>query len=335
LQLFRSEDAEPAVSARCLRMRHRLRIGPATTQALLAELAAWTGMPTDTLWPLAEPALADALRRADAGESLDAIAAAVAASPLGAAVSPLPGDALAVERATFFARSAARRALFESLEREAHAATEDRTQWTRVNARQRAVYRSLFLDMVVTLPDAGASGDEVIDFIAGTTPPGCSATWIGTQNIKGTGLDFVYRFLRYDEVTRLVDRLAQADAQRARIIAEELADRSDWGMLDIRLACDALRGACERFAPEPKLLDHLSTVLVQVSARAQHAVASSKKTSTAKRWLGQSLDAFDAIRRRWRADALLDALVREEISHERAALEARRLVDREKRGWLG
>ena len=40
------------------------------------------------------------------------------------------------------------------------------------------------------------------------------------------------------------------------------------------------------------------------------------------------------VRRRWHADAILDALVHHEISHERAALEARRLVEREKKGWL-
>jgi hypothetical protein len=334
LQLFHARDNEPAVAARCERMRHRLRIGPASAQALLGELAAWTGTQTENLRAAAEAALGDASRRADAGQSFETITAAVVASPLGIAVAQLPDVEIGAERARFLARSAARRALFASLERDAHAAIDDLTQRARVNARQRDLYRVLFREMVVPLPNAGASGDEAIDFVASTTPPGTSATWMGTQNIKGTGLDFVYRFLRYDEVTRLVERLAHADVSTAHSVAEELAARADWGMLDIRLASEALQRACQRFADEPELVDHLSTVVAQLGAQAERSADSRRARSVVKRVLGQALDAFDAVRRRWRADALLDALVHQEISHERAALEARRLVEREKKGWL-
>ena len=39
-------------------------------------------------------------------------------------------------------------------------------------------------------------------------------------------------------------------------------------------------------------------------------------------------------RREFWGKSILDALVHGEISHERAGLEARRLVEREKKGWL-
>ena len=47
-----------------------------------------------------------------------------------------------------------------------------------------------------------------------------------------------------------------------------------------------------------------------------------------------ALDTVDEVRRRWRSEKILDALVHHEISHERAAVEARRLVERSKKGWL-
>jgi hypothetical protein len=48
----------------------------------------------------------------------------------------------------------------------------------------------------------------------------------------------------------------------------------------------------------------------------------------------KALDTLDEVSRRFKAESLLDALVHREISHERAALEARRLVERAKKGWL-
>jgi hypothetical protein len=106
-------------------------------------------------------------------------------------------------------------------------------------------------------------------------------------------------------------------------------------MLDIRLASEALHRARQRFSDDAVLQEVLTSVAAQVAARAQHTTASRQRRGGVMRVMGQALDAFDAIRRRWQADALLDALVHQEISHERAALEARRLVEREKKGWLG
>jgi hypothetical protein len=242
---------------------------------------------------------------------------------------------LPAEHASFLARSVARRALFESLEQAALAAVAQPARHAELNRRQRELYRTLFLESVVTLEDPAASGDRVIDFIVSTIPPGVSATLMGTQNIKGTGLDFVYRFVRYEEVKSLTDRLAHASVTQARELADELAARSDWGKLDRELASTALGAAATRMSREVELAAYLSDVARSISERpALKDAQAPGKSSRFKRWLGKALDAFDAVNRRLKADEILDLLVHQEISHERAALEARRLVEREKNGWL-
>jgi hypothetical protein len=47
------------------------------------------------------------------------------------------------------------------------------------------------------------------------------------------------------------------------------------------------------------------------------------------------LDAGDAVRRRRKADRIYRDMVAERISHDRAALELKKLNSRQKGGWLG
>ena len=75
------------------------------------------------------------------------------------------------------------------------------------NKAFREFYRRHFLRSIRVVEDAKASGNEVIQHLLRAVPPGHRAHCIGLQNIKGTGLDFVYRWLELDEIQNLVKRL--------------------------------------------------------------------------------------------------------------------------------
>lgn len=161
---------------------------------------------------------------------------------------------------------------------------------------------------------------------------------MGIQNIKGTGLDFVYRFIRYDEVNTLVERLGRADIAEAHNLAAALVARSDFGMLDSALAADAVAAAAARLSGSEGAEDlrAMAAQLKELAQRCQQALTAEQRQrrNPVVRTVEKALDTLDEVRRRWRAEAILDALVHREISHERAAVEARRLVDRAKKGWL-
>lgn len=342
LHLFRSDDAPEAVSdllrSRSERLRHRLRIGAAQSAAVLAELSSWVGgQDVSALAPEVEAALAAAAGWADGHDSLAMLRDKLAAMELGPKLQHLqPG--LGPELAHHLERSIARRALLASLFRDADRALGEPTARAAVNARQERLGRELFLELLVPVEDAGASGDQVIDAIASACPPGVEASVMGMQNIKGTGLDFVYRWIRYDEVNALVERLAGADASQARQVAGALVARTDFGMLDSALAADAVAAAASRLAAAEgaDYLTRSAARLREVADRCQQALKAGqrKQRKLLTRTVEKALDTLDEVRRRWQAESLLDALVHHEISHERAALEARRLVEREKKGWL-
>jgi poly-gamma-glutamate synthase PgsB/CapB len=340
------------VRLRCERMRHRLRIGPAEPQAVLTEVQGWLGgADVSSLAAAMASAAAAAAGWADEGLSLVDLQARLRELPLGSALAQLAGQRAAKhpesgdageagqELIAYTCRSIARRALLASLQRAAERAIAETGQRAAVLARQERLYRELFMDLVVIIEDPGKSGDQIIDCIAASCPPGIEATVMGIQNIKGTGLDFVYRFLRYDEVHTLVEQLKTADADAARNLAAMLVARTDYGMLDSALAHKSVEQAAARFAGQPQVSAYLrdtAAQLAEIAARCQAALGTGKKQqrNPLVRAVERAFDTMDAVRRRWRSEAILDALVHHEISHERAALESRRLVEREKKGWL-
>jgi hypothetical protein len=118
-----------------------------------------------------------------------------------------------------------------------------------------------------------------------------------------------------------------------------LVARTDYGMLDSALAHKSVEQAAARFAGQPQVSAYLrdtAAQLAEIAARCQAALGTGKKQqrNPLVRAVERAFDTMDAVRRRWRSEAILDALVHHEISHERAALESRRLVEREKKGWL-
>lgn len=342
LRLFRIDDPEaqmPALlTARFQRLRHRLRIGPAAPQLVLDELKGWLGG-TDVGELLDEvtAGLEAARGFADAQEPLPQIITRLRGLPFARKIAELSretGD----ELAHYACRSIARRALFASLVRDAERAIMQPSERVAVVQRQDRLYRELFNELVVVVESSAATGDQIIDTITSSCPPGVEATVMGIQNIKGTGLDFVYRWIRYDEVNTLVRRLARAEGTEARRLALVLTERSDFGMHDAALAADAVSAAAERLASDEDtavLLRRCAAQLAEIAGDRRAALKAGgpkQGPSPVARALRKAFDTFDAVRRRWHSEAILDALVHHEISHERAALEARGLVEREKYG---
>ena len=79
----------------------------------------------------------------------------------------------------------------------------------------RAAYRELFLERVTRVDDSNASGDQIVDLCVRLAPPGQRVSLLGAQNIKGTGLDWVYRWLAVDAASRALARLASPGSPSA------------------------------------------------------------------------------------------------------------------------
>jgi gamma-polyglutamate synthase len=202
----------------------------------------------------------------------------------------------------------------------------------------------LFVDLVLErthrLRDPHASGDQVLDFVCSCFPPGVHARVMGMQNIKGTGLDFVYRWISLERVGVTLDELRDAQPARALELLRWLRGHPDYGVLDARLAHGRVAALADSSTDESvrsaaaACAAHLSEV---VRAREGALVAGRRRRSpftVALQIVENALDYLHSIHRRRASNRVLDDLVHHRVSHARAAALLREITSVQKGGWL-
>ncbi|AKU10098.1 hypothetical protein AzCIB_0193 [Azoarcus sp. CIB] len=220
-------------------------------------------------------------------------------------------------------------------------ATPDPTLAAALDADFRALLWRWFERKLVTVADYHAGGNRIVELIAQHTPPGLHNRIMGIQNIKGTGLDFVYRWQAWGQCHDACADLHAPDATRFRRGLAALAAFQDYGLL-----CEAhVRAtlAAARHAPHGQAA-LAQAQIAQIAANLEHAMADVRAQLGATREQGLLerlvlavegfVDAGDAVRRRRVANRIYKDLVTQRISHARAAIELQRLTQQQKGGWL-
>ncbi len=212
-----------------------------------------------------------------------------------------------------------------------------------LDAKFRVFLEKWFWRRVVVIEDYYATGNQVIQRICDETPPGLRCRALGMQNIKGTGLGFVYRWQAWDASYRACECLLSPDPTEAEQGLKDLAAIRDFGVVEE----EYVREAIERARQAPGLqresvqaeLNVISTNLDGAMARVREELNAS--TVGGSRWfervvsvLENLLDSGDSVRRRKQANRIYRDLIAERISQERAAVELQKLNQRQKGGWL-
>lgn len=201
----------------------------------------------------------------------------------------------------------------------------------------RDAYRALFMDLIDVVADPLTPGDQVILRCALTVPPGVRAILMGTQNIKGTGLDFVYRWCALDVAQQQLGLLKSQDPEVRRQALQRLAQPADAGLIDAGLVAATL----EKRAPEDNEAE--LQAFAHSRARETHlARCTGLNTGPAKGgrldgWLSTVeswVEWIDGARRYFVAKRVMKDLVDQRISHAKAAAVMRELDARTKGGWL-
>jgi gamma-polyglutamate synthase len=204
----------------------------------------------------------------------------------------------------------------------------------------RAHCRKLWAERIVVIWDAKSTGDQTIDRIARSVPPGHRARVLGCQNIKGTGLDFAYRWVSIGDVDTALRRLAEEPRSREQAIAF-LRGHGDYGLCDARMALKRVgvlaASASAEWAPHQAELSLLMQHLGRVeAARAARLRGAPKRTPVARLLdrIEPVVDHLDSVRRSGRALRIMNDLFEKRVSQGRAAVLLRDLVARGKGGWL-
>ncbi|MBL9106347.1 MAG: hypothetical protein JNL82_35825 [Myxococcales bacterium] len=356
------EDMSEATGGEAARWRlgkllARLRVVPRRAEALAEQLeifARGTGGALGpaaraeaarraTRWLVADAAasvaLAEVVREVQADVGAWALAAAEAARAGAGPQEPPEVDAPAAaeEVARQWVRQVARTAVVARLHARLGECLERGSRAIEGFHRGlRAAYEELFLELLDVIEDPHSTGDQVVLRCALAVPPGVRVTVMGTQNIKGTGLDFVYRWIALAAAQQSLAALASRDPAARAGAWQRLASPDDPGLLDAGLV--AARVAAT--APRPEEAEAHARVLA--SATALHQArrqglggrARSGRMTAVVGWLEGWIDFVDAVVRQRRAARVMRDLARQRIGHARAALVMRELDARAKGGWL-
>ncbi len=183
-------------------------------------------------------------------------------------------------------------------------------------AERSALLRERLRARIHTLPDPGASGDTVVAAAAALAPPGLPVRMMGMQNIKGTGLDFVYQWVRW--------RTLHADLQH---LDGEAMRGFDVARLTAVFHCDAVLEALPAGAPLRRAVEARRAELLEARRRRP---TGSTLGRTLRRWAWRAYDPVDALFRRRRARQIFADLAMERISHDEAARLLAQLTYRQK-----
>ncbi|MFC0677950.1 hypothetical protein ACFFGH_08865 [Lysobacter korlensis] len=248
------------------------------------------------------------------------------------------------------AHRAALQARWEQDRADAGRVAELHTLIERPDARTADAVRTHLWDAfsarIVPVADYYTPGNVLVQQILRSAPPGLLIRAMGIQNIKGTGLDFVYRWQAWDLHAAHCRALLGGDTETAIAAAQALASSTELGVLEAEALRDAMAHIRSGGLGQTDILQsllgrierNLEARLHEIDAYSNAAPQESARGSELRRVVLQAverfLDAGDAVRRRRTANQIYRDLVAGRIASTRAAYELKQLNQRQKGGWL-
>ncbi|MEQ1494356.1 MAG: hypothetical protein ABL912_01160 [Novosphingobium sp.] len=207
-----------------------------------------------------------------------------------------------------------------------------------LDAEVRALLRKCFMAKLIPVREYYTPGEDLIRLIAEKSPPGLINRIMGMQNIKGTGLDFVYRWQAWEACHRACQQALETDPAQIRRGLDLLGAFQEYGALSDGPVRETVAALKARGGTDEAALDAILTRLdAQMAALSKESAGENAGGGGGKlgQWIESFLDSTDAVRRRRAADKIYRELIAEQISSQRAAYELKKLTARQKGGWLG
>ena len=212
-----------------------------------------------------------------------------------------------------------------------------------LNKRFRDQLKVWFDRKLVLIDNYDATGEEVIRTVVEESPPGFLNRMMGLQNIKGTGLDFVYRFQAWDTCYNACQQLLDDNVRVAEKGLQTLAAMPVLGQLCEKKVKETIAVArqadqLQRTAIQTELSNIEKKIQVPTSSEEIPEDTQCSNRSPIVNWLTdvaeQYFDVHDAVRRRHNADRIYRDLHHGRISRQHAVEELRKINKRQKGGWL-
>jgi len=210
-----------------------------------------------------------------------------------------------------------------------------------INLQFRKLVQLIFIDRLYVIRNPYITGDQIIERLVDRTPPNHRIRIMGMQNIKGTGMDFAYRWLSLRKVQNAISDLAGDNQEDRSKAALKLADHDEYGILDAPLALDNLEKAARKHENRDP---EIATVLKEAREKINRIHAQKMNALEARpagrfmasflRSIEQFLELGDSKRRHRRVKRVWKDLFNQRISHGKAAQILHEINKRQEGGWL-
>ncbi len=215
------------------------------------------------------------------------------------------------------------------------------SQKEKLQTEHLTLLKTWFQRKFVVIWDYYATGNQIINKICEETPPGLYNRIMGLQNIKGTGLDFVYAWQAWERCYNALNQLDSDDPYERGIGRRVLGSFQEYNILCEEYAYRVAREAGRKpYAQNEKFQAEL-TMVISTMRSVLDGVSLETDERGRRSWAMKLVglieafqDAADGVKRRKTADLIYRDLAAERISHERAARELQNLNKRQKGGWL-
>ena len=214
----------------------------------------------------------------------------------------------------------------------------------------RDFLKRAFMAKIVPVRDFYIKGEAIVRLIARNTPPGLVNRIMGMQNIKGTGLDLVYRFQAWEAANKACEQALDSDPSICEKGIGTLIAFQEFGALSDTMVRETVAQLAESSdLPAAFGKPQLATILTRLDEQqADYRSASQTEEDEGTRSEGifagpkkylielveGILDGGDAVNRKRASDRIYEALIAEQISSGRAAVELKSITARQKGGWL-
>ncbi|GAA4354853.1 hypothetical protein [Kangiella marina] len=208
---------------------------------------------------------------------------------------------------------------------------------------------NLIKNKVIVIEDPHLPGESILKKVIETTPIGITNNIMGLQNIKGTGLDFVYRWEAWEKCSKAITKVLNSNTLSEQVTqaVDDLVSFKEYGALSFEAIAECINQLKKRRLFQDDALQQKVTMLEENYSlqlkeyddiKDSVAISDHKKKSIFEgqvaSFLEKILDLGDAVRRRKNANSIYKDLANNRISVNRAISELKRLNKRQKGGWL-
>ncbi len=194
---------------------------------------------------------------------------------------------------------------------------------------------------LVVVHNYSATGNEIIEIITKSVPPGIYNKIMALQNIKGTGLDFFYRWQAWENCYNLCENIKTANEDQLEAALRELSKISSFEIL----AVDSVSELIEEIEESGKNSDSVKIILDDLKAKLKSSAEAKSDTSPETKtkgahdsklikFLESFIDPGDAVKRRRTVDKIYRDLAHGQVSYSQTITTLQKLNKRQKGGWL-